>query len=395
MRFNLRVFNPAHGIQKLRWEGSDETEIRARVTEAGFDLIELQTSTEHRSKILGKPHFPSKQFAQEVLTLNKAGFSLVETLETLLTNEKNSLYKNVVIGILSRLKSGETFSQALAAFSDHFPSLFIESIRASEQTGDIPCALHRYLAYEEQVDTLKNQIIAASVYPLLLIASGFIVIVFMLGYVVPRLAGAYENVRGQAPALSQLLFAWGEIVNQHGSLVAFGGSGIISLTTYAAIRAYRHNHGFRLSCNLPVLGPYIRTYHLARLYRTIGMLLAGGTPLVNTLSMARGILPPTLQPALDSARHSILEGLSLSQAFASTGLATQVATRLFRVGERSGEMASIMEQIANFHDERLTQDIKQLIRLIEPMLMIVIGAVIGGIVILMYMPIFELAGSIG
>lgn len=395
MHFDLRVFNPARGIQTLRWEGSGEADIRARVALAGFDLIELRAGTERGSGILGKHRFPSKQFAQEVLALNKAGFSLVETLETLLTNENNSLYKNVVFGILSRLKSGETFSQALMAFPEHFPSLFIESIRASEQTGDIPSALHRYLTYEEQVDTLKNHIIAASVYPLLLIASGFIVVVFMLGYVVPRLAGAYENVRGQAPALSQLLFAWGEIVNQHGSLVAFGGSAIAALITYAGIRAYRRNHGFRLSCNLPFLGQHIRTYHLARLYRTTGMLLAGGTPLVNALGMARGILPPTLQPALDTARQAILHGLSLAQAFESAGLTTQLATRMFRVAERSGEMASVMEQIATFHDDRLAQDIKRLIRVIEPLLMVLIGAVIGGIVILMYMPIFELAGSIG
>lgn len=395
MHFNLRAFSSATGLQTLHWEAASEAEVLTRAAREGLDIIELRTGIDSSPNIFRKHRFPSRQFSQEVVALNEAGFSLVEILETLLSNEKNSLYRNIVSGILSRLKAGEPFSQALAAFPEHFSSLFIETVRASEQTGDITRALRRYIEYEEQVDTLKNHIIAASVYPLLLIFSGFVVVVFMLGYVVPRLAGAYENVRGQAPALSQLLFAWGEIVNENGTLVASGAGIAIVLIAYTFLHASRRNHGFHLGNHLPFLGEQIRTYHLARLYRTTGMLLAGGTPLVSALSMARGILPATLQPALDAARREITQGLSLAQAFETSGLATPVATRMFRVAERSGELASVMERIAAFHDDRLAQGIKRLIRVFEPLLMVFIGTVIGGIVILMYMPIFELAGSIG
>jgi general secretion pathway protein F len=151
----------------------------------------------------------------------------------------------------------------------------------------------------------------------------------------------------------------------------------------------------RWTKTIPVLGEQIRTYHLARLYRTVGMLLGGGTPLVRALDMARGILPQDLRPALDAARGKIAEGQPLSKAFEEARLTTVVAARMFRVGERSGDMSGIMERIAAFHDDRLAQWIKRFIKVFEPALMALIGILIGGIVLLMYMPIFELAGGVG
>jgi general secretion pathway protein F len=145
---------------------------------------------------------------------------------------------------------------------------------------------------------------------------------------------------------------------------------------------------------IPSVGERLLVYQLARFYRTVGMLLRGGTPLVPALEMTAGVLTPDLRARLAAATRRIREGASISVAMEANGLVTPVALRLLRVGERSGEMAEMMERIAVFHDEELARWVDWFTRLFEPLLMAVIGVVIGAIVVLMYLPIFELAGSL-
>lgn len=395
MRFEVRVYSPSQGVNALQWDAACEADVRARAVREGLEIIELKEGSGNHSLAFGKRGFPTRQFAQEIVALTEAGFGLVEALETLQAKEQNASYQEVVQGVLAQLRAGTSFSHALAAFPEKFPPLFVESVRASEQTGDISRTLRRYTDYETQLDALKNHVIAASVYPVLLIASGFLVVVFMLAYVVPRLAGAYENVRGQTPALSRLLFSWGEVVNAHGWLVGSCALVICLALLHFVFCGEAKAKIFHWAKRIPVLGEQIRTYHLARLYRTIGMLLSGGTPLVRALEMAAGILPRDLRDSLTSARSRIAQGEAFSSAFDAAGLTTIVASRMFRVGERSGDLGGVMERIAAFHDDRLEQWIKRFVKVFEPALMALIGVIIGGIVLLMYMPIFELAGSVG
>lgn len=395
MRFEVRIYSPSQGVNALQWDAACEADIRARAIREGLEIIELREGNETRALAFGRGDFPTRQFAQEIVALTEAGFGLVEALETLQAKEQNASYREVVQGVLAQLRAGASLSYALAAFPNQFPPLFVESVRASEQTGDISKTLRRYTDYETQLDALKNYVIAASVYPLLLIAVGFLVVIFMLGYVVPRLAGAYENVRGQTPALSRLLFSWGEVVNAHGWLVGSCALVMCLAMLHFVFRGEAKAKIFHWAKRIPVLGEQIRTYHLARLYRTIGMLLNGGTPLVRALEMAAGILPHDLRESLTSARSRIAQGEAFSSAFDAAGLTTIVASRMFRVGERSGDLGGVMERIAAFHDDRLEQWIKRFVKVFEPALMALIGVIIGGIVLLMYMPIFELAGSVG
>jgi general secretion pathway protein F len=144
----------------------------------------------------------------------------------------------------------------------------------------------------------------------------------------------------------------------------------------------------------PGLGEHLRVFHLTRFYRTVGMLLQGGIPVVQALGMAEGLLHPELRLRLDGATRMIREGLSLSRAMEANGLSTPVAARLLRVGEKSGRMGDMMEAVARFHDEELARFVEWFTRLVEPLLMAVIGLVIGVIVVLLYLPIFELVGSL-
>jgi general secretion pathway protein F len=285
-------------------------------------------------------------------------------------------------------------SAALAELPANFPPLYIATVSASERTGSIREALGRYVAYQQQIDLLRKKLISASIYPLVLCGAGALVTLFLLGYVVPRFSAIYEDLGSELPWASRMLMQWGRGVHEHGFLVLAvlvgAGFGIRHVTSQPSWRAAA---GRRLA-TLPVLGRQMRLYQLARLYRTVGMLLRGGLPAVTSFDMSAGLLSATLRPALAQATQAVREGQSLASSMERFHLTTPVATRMLRVGERSGNMGEMMERIASFYDDELARTVDTLARLIEPALMAVVGIVIGVIVVLMYFPIFELAGSI-
>jgi general secretion pathway protein F len=213
-------------------------------------------------------------------------------------------------------------------------------------------------------------------------------------YVVPRFSHIYEERAVSLPLFSKALLAWGQVVEGHGVLVV----GALAAAVLAAVHAMR-SAALRARLGdalwrVPALGERMKLYQLARFYRTIGMLLRGGMPLVSALDMGAELLHPALRGRLVDARRAVSEGKAVSASLDAHGLTTPVALRMLAVGEQSGNMGDMMDRIASFHDEEIARWVDWFTRLFEPILMAVIGLVIGGIVILMYMPIFELAGSL-
>jgi general secretion pathway protein F len=227
---------------------------------------------------------------------------------------------------------------------------------------------------------------------MLLIAVGGLVSLFLLLYVVPRFAHIYEERAADLPLVSRVLLAWGQAAHAHGLLILIAAVCLVAAGVYF-FRNARTQIGDAL-WRVPAIGERLKVYQLARFYRTIGMLLRGGMPLVAALEIGAELLHPVLRGRLAAARRAISEGQNVSQSLEASGLTTPVALRMLAVGERSGNMGEMLEQIAAFHDEELSRWVDWFTRLFEPILMAIIGLVIGAIVILMYMPIFELAGGI-
>jgi general secretion pathway protein F len=191
-----------------------------------------------------------------------------------------------------------------------------------------------------------------------------------------------------------LLLRWGKLLQSNGLsvLVALvvAAAGILYLVTRPATR----NWVMQRLWKLPAVGERMRIYQLARFYRTLGMLLTGGTPIGPALKMVSELLQPELRQNLQGAAKKITEGRSISHAMETHGLTTPVSLRMLQVGERTGEMGAMMERIGAFYDEEMARWVEWFTRLFEPLLMAVIGVVIGFIVVLMYLPIFDLAGSL-
>jgi general secretion pathway protein F len=270
----------------------------------------------------------------------------------------------------------------------------VSTIRASERTGDLAPALGRYIAYQNQVDAIRKRLLNASIYPVLLILTGGLVSLFLLLFVVPRFGKIYVERGTDLPWVSNLLLQWGQAVDGHTALVLGLLIAIFAGLWYVSRLPRVRSAVGSMLWRLPAIGEKMQTYQLARFYRTIGMLLRGGMPLVSALQMGAQLLHPVLRERLSSASREISEGQPVSAAMERNGLTTPVALRMLSVGEQSGNMGEMMDSIAQFHDEEISRWVDWFTRLFEPILMAVIGIVIGGIVILMYMPIFELAGSL-
>jgi general secretion pathway protein F len=191
-----------------------------------------------------------------------------------------------------------------------------------------------------------------------------------------------------------LLIEWGHFVQERGWELAVFAILFLVIFSYAVSRPSFRAYVLQLLWRIPAVGERMRVYQLARFYKTLGMLLRGGIPVTQALEMVSGLLQSHFQPRIEAAAKRIREGQTISSAMEAEGLTTAVGNRMLRVGERTGLMGDMMERIGNFHDEEIARWVEWTTKLIEPILMAVIGIVIGGIIILMYMPIFELAGSI-
>jgi general secretion pathway protein F len=338
--------------------------------------------------------FPLVLFSQELLALLEAGLNLVEAIETLAVKDDRNNSKAILDQLLQALYQGQNFSASLEQQPQAFPLLFVATVKASEKTGDLPQALGRYISYELQIGLLKKKIISASIYPILLMAVGGLVILFLLGFVVPKFSRIYEGTGGELPFLSQVLLAWGVFLENHGVAMMVASIVVVAALFFGASQPWMRKWLAKQLWKIPALGDRLRVYQLARFYRTLGMLLKGGTPILMALQSVSGLLDSALQSRMKLAASSISEGLPISEALDKTGLTTPVALRMLAVGERGGNIGDMMERVAGFYDDELSRWIDWFTRLFEPILMLMIGLVIGVVVLLLYMPIFELAGNI-
>lgn len=394
MHFTLTVYHPTQGVIELTLDASDAYEATRQAEARSYRVISLQRHWQPQLPTL-KKRFSVPHFSQELLALTEAGLSLVEALDLLSRKAQSTTEKHLLAGITQSLREGRTLSSALEAYPQVFPTLFVASLRSAERTGDMADVLRRYLDYTQQLNQVRDKIVSASVYPALLIFLGGLVILFLLGFVVPRFSRIYEDMGSDLPWLSRLLLDWGGYVGEHGLLIGGVGTGVVALIGYGLFRVETRVAIARWLWTVPTLGDKLRLYQLARFTRTLAMLLKGGIPFVTALDMVGDLLrQPALRAGLTLATQAVREGKSVSEAFAAHGLATEVGQRLLAVGERSGEMGEMMERIAKLYDEDIARWVAWFSRLFEPLLMAAIGVFIGGIVLLMYMPIFELANSI-
>lgn len=391
----LRIQDVAGVQQWLEFFDVSANEAIRRATLRGARVLAIETVRAAALSRSGtRQRFPLLLFSQELLALLDAGLNLTEVLVTLHAKEREAGARDTLAALLQALQEGRSLSDAMALLPQHFPLVYIATVRASERTGDLASALLRYIAYQIQFETIRKKLISTAIYPAMLLLVGGMVTLFLLGYVVPRFSVVYESSGRELPWMSGLLLQFGKLIYHHWQISLGGLLLALALPLWGLSQASGRAWMLDKLLALPWLKPRTDAFRLARFYRSVSLLLASGIALSRAMGMVTGLLGAHQQASLGRCRLAVEQGQMLSAALVQEGLASPVAESLIKVGERSGQMAEMLERTARFADDDFTRWMDWASRLLEPLLMTIIGLVIGTVVVLMYMPIFELAGSL-
>lgn len=335
-----------------------------------------------------------EQFAHDLSLMLRSGLSLVEALRTLGEQGNGAATIRAVLGALQH---GETLSRAMQT-TGAFGVPLLACARASELTGDLGDSLQRFAANAVRLRTLRSRLVSACVYPALLIGVTFLVVLFLLVYVVPRFALVLDNAAQDVAPLSRLLIELGKTL--HGVQGPIWVGLAIALGAFGWI-AWREARAGRLATwlleqamRLPWMRPYVRSFGLSQLARSGAMLIRSGIPALKALGMCRDLVAANDRKALDNALAATATGAPLAQALHEAELLDALTWRVLRVSEATGQLHAALDRVADVYDAQLERGLDRLGRLIEPILMLTIGTVVGGIVVLMYVPIFQMASSI-
>jgi len=393
MQFAVRTLAPDMRIASVVVDAPDEADARRQVEARGLyvSAIEPVHAPLLRRQRGGK--LSLVLFSQELLALLTAGLGIVEGLEALLEKEASPATRGVLERLLAGLREGKRLSAVMAAQGALFPPLYVGIVRAAEGTSDLPRALERYIEYQQRIDTVRAKVVSASIYPAILLLVGGGVSIFLMSYVVPRFAEVYQGAGRNLPWMSRMMLDWGQFAGRHAGALLLGFGATVALAAWGIRRALKQGGAARLLAKLPGIGERARIYELSRLYLTLGMLNEGGITLVNAIDTVQGMVSPAMAQGLAAARAAIEAGRPLSDAFEANGLTTPISLRMLRVGERTGAMGTMLTRSAAFYDGEIGRWIDRFTRTFEPLLMAAIGLVVGAIVVLLYMPIFDLAGD--
>ena len=392
MHFNVKAIGATGELIRLQLEAGSSAEAERQCAERGYTILAIGQRAQPWRRHGGRgARFPLLLFSQEFLTLLESGMSVVEVIETLAARNPRA----PIVGLLQKIREGLPLSAALAAQPEYFPDIYVASVRAAERTGGVAEALRRYVDYQERLDQLVSRLRGAAIYPALLLGVGGLVVVFLLGFVVPRFAQVLDGARAQQSGASYLLLEFGVWMNNHWPALAVGLALGVAVLANLAQRGRLKALLLRSLQQFPGLATRLRVFHLARYYRTVGMLLRSGVPLVKSLNMAAPLLAGDLALRLNHAIEQVSAGDSFSTAMKAQGLTTVVAERMLAVGEKSGQLGLMLERAAAFHDDELGRWAGRATRLSAPLRTRAIVFFTATWGVLMSLPIFELAEGLG
>ena len=397
MRYLLRLFDPATGrVRELAAEAADEASARASSAASGEVVVALrpQGGAMRWLSRARSSRFDIGLLCTELARLLRAGLTLPEAMETQFGRVQGPA-RAVYANLQARLLEGKRLSEAMR-LADVFPPVLIAAVSASERSGRVPEALEEFARYDASLRELRRKMINAAIYPSLVVGFGFLVSLFLLGYVVPRFAQIFSERVAQTSSATGLLIRLGQAINSHPWSVA---ASLLATVASAVMLAANGRVRSELVALVAGVGPvrrWLHTLQLARITHAMAMLLKNGFPMPEAMGLASALaLRPDLMRSMRLATEAIEAGQSTSLAWGRGGLADGYATRILQAGERTGNLAACFDTLAQTYRLDVETALERASRIIEPVLLIAVAALIGVIVVLMYMPIFDLASAVG
>ena len=395
------------------WEAKARTgEIRKGVMEAEtMDLVNSRLKAQQLNpvKVKKKPRefninigAPVSEkdlviFTRQFATMIDAGLPLVQCLEILSAQGENKVFNGKLKEIKNFVEQGGTFSDALSKHPDVFDSLYVNLVHAGEVGGILDTILNRLAVYIEKRVKLKRQVRGAMVYPIGVLVVAVVVIVIMMIWVIPAFREMFAEFGGedQLPGLTKFVISLSEafVSNLHWIVI---GTVLFFVGMRYTLKTEKGKHFFhRISLKMPIIGPLIKKIAVARFTRTLGTLLTSGVPILDSLDIvgkASGNI--VIEEAIQKTASKIREGKTMAEPLAETKVFPPMVVQMIGVGEQTGALDNMLNKIADFYEEEVDVAVSALTSLLEPMMMVFIGGIVGVILIAMYMPIFEIAGKV-
>jgi type IV pilus assembly protein PilC len=401
VEFRCRLASANGQIVEGVYAADTEARLRHELEEKGLYVLSLQP----RHAVVGiSLRLPQRRgvnvreflvFNQELATLLKAGMPLVQSLDLLKRRVTAPAFKAVLTDVHEKVRSGTALSDAFAAHGDLFSRVYVASLLAGERSGNLDAVLRRYVEYTKIISTLKRKIVSAMAYPAILILLATVLVSIIVLKVIPAFTDFYASFGADLPLLTRIIVGASEFMRQQFFLiVAAIALAVVSIMGW--IRRPGQKARFdHLVLGLPVVGQVARKFGTTQMARTLATLLGGGLPLVNALDIAANSVGNQFmaqQLGIVSAR--VREGESFAAALEARGVFPDVAVKMAEVGESTGALQDMLNTVADFYDEEIATSLERFITLVEPVLLVIIGIVLAGVLLALYMPLFQLTSVI-
>jgi len=334
-------------------------------------------------------------FARQFATMINAGLPLIQSLDILYAQEKNKTFRKILRGIKEDVESGATLADALGKYPEIFDDLFVNMVAAGEVGGVLDTILNRLSAYMEKAQKLRRQVKSAMTYPIIVLIVAVLVIAVILIFVIPVFEKMFADFGGALPGPTQIVVGMSRFLKNNILYIIAG----LFLFGFAFKRFYKTEKGRAtvddIALRLPVFGPLLRKVAVAKFSRTMGTMISSGVPILDALEIvAKTAGNKTVERAVFSVKKGVTEGRTMADPLGESGVFPSMVVQMVAVGEATGALDAMLGKIADFYDDEVDAAVESLTAMIEPFMMVFLGATIGGLVVSMYLPIFKMAGVV-
>jgi len=381
---------------KGRGLAANEVEMRLDLRKQGIAATKIR---KERKLFKGEGKITAEDiavFSRQLATMLTAGIPMVQAFEIIGVGHDKPAVQKLVLGIKSDIETGNALHVSLAKRPLYFDDLFVNLVEAGEQAGALESVLDKIATYKEKTEALKKKIKKALFYPAAVLLVAVIVTVILLLFVIPQFEDLFKGFGADLPAFTQMVINMSRWMQKHGFLLLV----MVVVAVLVFVYFYKRSRPMRqfidrMSLQLPVLGPILRKAAIARYARTLSTMFAAGVPLVEAMKSVAGATGNIVyQDAVLRMRDEIATGMRMQRAMENTNLFPNMVVQMIAVGEESGSLDEMAAKVADFYEADVDAAVDGLSSLLEPLIMVVLGVLVGGLVIAMYLPIFKLGAVI-
>ncbi len=402
--FICKLGTPGGDVVTRTVEGLSEQELRQRLAQEGYRIFSVETSgVINGVRVRGEGQRTVRiklddflLFNQQLAALIHAGLPVLQSVQMLRQRSPNPKLRMVLSDVEARIKSGSALSEAFEAQGETFPKIYTASILAGERSGNLDDVLRRYVEFTKALAQLRRKIRGALTYPIMLLCSAFILIAILTTFVIPQFSTLYENMGSDLPTVTVLVVSLSSAVRENmywllPTLLLMGAGGYSWRKTESGRRTMD-----RWVLKVPILGELIRQLTMAQLSRSLATLLAGGITVVESFQIAlQSVANRELLRSTEPALSKIREGKPFTESLAAAGWAPGLAVDMIGVGERSGSLREMLDEVAGFYDAETETKLGQLTSLIEPTILLAMAGVVITILLAIYLPLLQMASKVG